>query len=84
MSKTWFAEGTETLELQADCMSAASSSSVVYLRVRIGFFSTQEAANNLWEYLIPHIKQWAIEREMLQPDAVTTRLDEDGSNVETH
>ena len=84
MSKAWFAEGTETLELQADCMSAASSDSVVYLRVRIGFFSTQEAAMDLLRYLIPHIKQWAIEREMLQPYAVITRLDEDGSNVETY
>jgi len=84
MSKKWFAEGTEAIELQADCMCAASSDSVFYLRVRIGFFSTQEAANNLREYLIPHIKQWAIEREMLQPNAVTTRFDEDGSNVETH
>jgi len=84
MSKAWFAEGTKRLDLQADYMSAASSDGVGYLRARIGFFSTPEAAMDLWEYLIPHIKQWAIEREMLQPDAVTTRLDEDGSNVETH
>ena len=84
MSKAWFAEGTEALELQADYMSEASSDSVGYLLARIGFFSTKEAANDLWEYLVPHIKQWTIEREMLPPDAVTTRLDEDGSNVETH
>lgn len=84
MSKAWFAEGTEALELQADYMSSASSDSVGYLRARIGFFSTKEAAMDLWQYLVPHIKQWAIEREMLPPDAVTTRLDEDGSNVETH
>lgn len=91
MPKTWFAQETDSLEIQVDYMEADTREGkplppegAGYLRAYIGFFSTPEAAHDLWEYLIPHIRQWAINNEMLEPDAIITRLDNYGSPIQTN